>query len=341
MGNAEVKRGPGETLLVADGFVPEMRTHHESSGKKRNMRTRFVVVTSLLLGTLGSFSSGIAHAQPEPAPTTEPTPPEQPDRSKELFDEGRQLMAEGKYAQACPKLAESHKLKPGIGTLYNLADCHDKNGEVELAYTEFSEVVQRTKAALQEDRQRDAEARLKEITAKVARVVVSVPATRYKVEILLDNKKLPKEKWNKEMIIVAGDHTVRATTDQDDGDPYEDTVTLEGGGKKTVINIPVAPGAKMSRRPGLIIAGSILMGVGTVAGLGTGALMSADNAEAGPIVGLGVLTIASLAVGIPLFVVGMKKRPVREAFLEPLPIEASPIPQIGIGPTGGSATWHF
>ena len=96
----------------------------------------------------------------------------------------------------------------------------------------------------------------------------------------------------------------------------------------------------LSRKPGLIIAGSILMGVGTIAGLGTAALMSADNAEAGPIVGLGVLTISSLAVGIPLFVVGMKKRPVRDAFLE-LPIEASPIPQIGIGPTGGSATWHF
>lgn len=321
-----------------------MSTQCASSGKKTNMRTRFAV-TPLLLGTFVAsvtLASGVAQAQPAPT-DAQPTTDDAPDRSKELFEEGRRLMGEGKYAEACPKLAESHKLKPGIGTLYNLADCHDKNGDVELAYTEFSEVVQRTKAALQEDRQRDAEERLRAVTAKVARVVVSVPATRYKVDIVLDNKKLPKEKWNKEMIIVAGEHTVRATTDQDEGDPYEDTVTLEGGGKKTVINIPVAPGAKMARKPGLIIAGSILMGVGTVAALGTAALISQEDSEPAPIVGLGVLTITSLAVGIPLFVVGMKKRPVRDAFLDydELPVEASPIPQIGIGPTGGSATWHF
>ena len=79
-----------------------------------------------------------------------------------LFEQGKKLMAEKKYAEACPKFEESQKLRPGIGTLFNLADCHEKVGKLTAAYQEFKEVVERTKVALQPERQKIAEERVAE-----------------------------------------------------------------------------------------------------------------------------------------------------------------------------------
>ena len=49
--------------------------------------------------------------------------------AQSLFDEGRRLMGEAKYADACPKLAESQKLDPGVGTQFHLADCYEHLGQ--------------------------------------------------------------------------------------------------------------------------------------------------------------------------------------------------------------------
>jgi hypothetical protein len=74
--------------------------------------------------------------------------------------------------------------------------------------------------------------------------------------------------------------------------------------------------------------------------VGAGALAASGDADPGPMIGLGVLGIVGLAVGIPIFAVGFKKRPVREGYLD-VPFEPSPIPTVAIGPTGGSLTWEF
>ena len=50
--------------------------------------------------------------------------------SRTLFDEARRLMAEGKYAEACLELEQSQKLRSGIGTQFNLAECYEKTGRI-------------------------------------------------------------------------------------------------------------------------------------------------------------------------------------------------------------------
>src|SRR4029078_12277038 len=66
--------------------------------------------------------------------------------AQSLYDEGRQLMEQGKHADACPKLEASQKLDPGPGTQFHLADCYEHIGRTASAWALFLEVAGAAKA---------------------------------------------------------------------------------------------------------------------------------------------------------------------------------------------------
>jgi tetratricopeptide (TPR) repeat protein len=70
-----------------------------------------------------------------------------------LFQEGQRLVAEGKLPAACAKFAASLKLEAKLGTLLNLADCYEKNGQTASAWARFTEAEVMARRAGQPDRE--------------------------------------------------------------------------------------------------------------------------------------------------------------------------------------------
>src|SRR5258706_8273705 len=92
--------------------------------------------------------------------------------SEALFGDGRRLMSQGNYAQACPKFEASLKLDPGVGAMLNLADCYEKNGQTASAWAEFREAGSAARAAGSKDREDLARSRAAALEPKLSRLTI-------------------------------------------------------------------------------------------------------------------------------------------------------------------------
>ena len=93
--------------------------------------------------------------------------------AQSLFDEGRKLMSAGKYAEACPKLAESQKLDPGVGTQFHLSDCYEKLGQTASAWAGFLEAASSTKSMGQGDREKVARDRAAALAPRLSKLTIT------------------------------------------------------------------------------------------------------------------------------------------------------------------------
>jgi hypothetical protein len=96
--------------------------------------------------------------------------------AEQLFDEGRQLMNDGAYAQACPKLAASYAIDPALGTLLNLALCHERIGQIATAWQEYERGVADAERAHDDDRVRFATQRAALLERHVPHMTIHAPA---------------------------------------------------------------------------------------------------------------------------------------------------------------------
>jgi hypothetical protein len=134
--------------------------------------------------------------------------------AESLFREGKRLLDAQDYGGACPKLAESYRLDPGTGTLLALALCHERAGKSASAWSEYAEVIVRSKHEGRADRVQMAqervtalEPRLSMLTIEFAKGVDAIPS----IEIKRDGVPIGPASWATPLPVDPGHHHVEAT----------------------------------------------------------------------------------------------------------------------------------
>jgi len=130
--------------------------------------------------------------------------------SRALFDEARRLMQGGQFQEACPKLEESQRLRSGIGTQFNLAECYEKVGRYASSWSLYLRVAADTKALGQPDREQVARARAAALEPRVARLLLQVSAPVAGLELTLDGSALGSATWGVATPVDPGEHIVLA-----------------------------------------------------------------------------------------------------------------------------------
>jgi len=133
--------------------------------------------------------------------------------AESLFREGKRLSGEHKFAEACPKFAESYKLDPGLGTLLNLATCHEAEGKPATAWAEFSEASSRAKREGDSDRAQLADEHVRALEPKLAHVSVALApgAAVAGLVIKFDSRELASAALGLPIAIDPGKHVLEAS----------------------------------------------------------------------------------------------------------------------------------
>ncbi|HWO22414.1 MAG TPA: tetratricopeptide repeat protein [Kofleriaceae bacterium] len=134
-------------------------------------------------------------------------------QAKTLARQGKELMRQQKYAEACTAFENSHRLEPTISTLLDHADCREKNAQLATAWGLFvdSERLTRSKpdAASKRlnivalERARKLEERLSKISIDVA------PDHRLTgLEVLRGSDRVDPSTWNRALPVDGGTYKI-------------------------------------------------------------------------------------------------------------------------------------
>ncbi|HEX6764569.1 MAG TPA: hypothetical protein VF103_03805 [Polyangiaceae bacterium] len=158
--------------------------------------------------------------------------------AEELFREGQTLVEAKRFSEACPKFAESQRLDPGTGTLLNLAACHEGEGKLASAWTEYSEVVTLATRDNRPDRVSYAEERLKAIQPQLARLTVEVSSESDVPGLVveLDGAPVGRAALGVAVPVDPGTHTVEAKAPGKQ--PWQTTVDISAGASNKSVTVP-------------------------------------------------------------------------------------------------------
>ena len=174
----------------------------------RTRARRASIVGVVLLAAFAQLVPSRALAEQPPSP-----PPllSKEGRADQLFHSGEKKFDSGDYAGACVDFSESLKLGPKLGTLLNLALCHETIGKPVTAWHEFAHAAAWAVQNNQRDRYEFAAQHVRALEPKLPRVVLQLPADRAIDGIDIDGEPVPETRWYMPLYLDPGEHHIAVT----------------------------------------------------------------------------------------------------------------------------------
>jgi hypothetical protein len=172
-----------------------MRSIHRWRACRLSLASAIVVVTS-------SPGAGAQSQPPAPSPMSNEM------RSDYLFRTGEKKFDSGQYAEACADFAESLRLGPRLGTLLNLALCHETIGKPATAWREFHHAAAWAAQNNQKDRHDFAVQHALGLETKLPRVALQLPPGTAVDSVEVDGEPIPDARWYLPLYLDPGEHAI-------------------------------------------------------------------------------------------------------------------------------------
>jgi hypothetical protein len=161
------------------------------------------------------------------------------DRADALFRAGRTAAQAGDYATACAKFTESQRLDPSTGTLLNLGDCAEQQGQWVAARNYFEDAVAQLGAG--DPRVKPAKERLAALDARLPRLAIALaPDAPPGTTVRRDGRVVPDAELDAPMPLDPGEHVITVVVP---GRPEEQrhVVLREAQSERVVVGAKEAP----------------------------------------------------------------------------------------------------
>jgi tetratricopeptide (TPR) repeat protein len=128
------------------------------------------------------------------------------DKADALFKQGKKLMGEKRYADACEAFEKSYKLDPGLGAQLNIAKCYEDWGKLGKALTVYQEAEKAANEA-KDPRAPKIHELVVALEPNVPHLMLKVPADHpASLKVTIDGK--PVDTFNEPFVIDPGPRTI-------------------------------------------------------------------------------------------------------------------------------------
>lgn len=153
-----------------------------------------------------------------------------------LFDDAKTLVTQGRWAEACPKLAQSQQLEPRATTLFRLGECYEHVGKTASARNAYLSAAAGAAAAGQTKRADFARERAKSLEPSIPQLVISV--YQKDATVFRDGERVDHAAWGSKIPVDPGDHVVSAEAPGKQS--FVANVSVQAA-TTTVVTVPAMP----------------------------------------------------------------------------------------------------